>query len=116
MGKPRPAEWPADLPPASSAEFDSRVVGWLLDRSPGVVRGSELRRQPLALGVVARHLVMGEIEGLRRAYSTARTELGGSSADLATTLPALETVAADLLRTQREIEAVIQALRDREGA
>lgn len=109
MGLPRPADWPADLP-ASDPEFEARVVGWLLDRAPAAVRASGLRHEPYALGLAVRHLVSGEIDGLRRAYSTARTELQGSSVELASALQALEAVAADLLRTQREIEAVVRVL------
>lgn len=113
MSRPRDAEWPADLPAASAPEFEVRVVGWLLDRAPAAVRSSGLRHDPYALGLAVRHLVSGEIDGLRRAYSTARTELRASSVDLATSLQALEAVAAELLRTQREVEAVVRALQAR---
>lgn len=115
MPVPGPADWPTDLPAATTPEFDARVAGWLLDRAPAAVRDSGLRQQPFALAVAVLHLVSGEIEGLRRAYSTARTELDGSSVDLSTSLQALEAVAADLLRTQREVEAVVLALRGRSG-
>lgn len=115
MSLPRAADWPADLPASSTSEFEARVVGWLLDRAPAAVRTTGLRHEPYALGLAVRHLVSGEIDGLRRAYSTARTELQGSSADPATSLQALEALGADLLRTQREVEVVVRALAARDA-
>lgn len=113
MIPPGSADWPVDLPAATDPEFETRVVGWLLDRAPAAVRASGLTREPYALGLAVRQLVSGEMEGLRRAYSTARTELRGISVDPAMVLQALEAVGADLLRTQREVEAVVRALQVR---
>jgi hypothetical protein len=112
MASGGPPGWPRDLPPGGTAEFDARVVGWLLDRAPADVRGSALRHFPIALGRVVAHVVAGELVGIRNAYSTARSELGEHLAadELATVQAALEAEGARLLAVQREVALVEEAL------
>lgn len=106
-----PAGWPRDLPPPGTDEFEARVVLWLLDRGPGELRGSELRTLPRALAAYVHHHVEGSLTGARTAYSRARTELTGFSADeLERTLRALEAEGARLLQVQREVALVLAEL------
>ncbi len=112
MPRGGPPGWPHDLPPRGTAEFDERVVGWLLDRAPADVRGSALRQFPIALVRVVAHVIAGELDGIRNAYSTARGELGEHLAadELATVQAALEAEGARLLAVQREVGLVEEAL------
>ncbi|MDO8307967.1 MAG: hypothetical protein Q7V58_06375 [Actinomycetota bacterium] len=112
MAKGGPPGWPRDLPPRGTVEFDERVVGWLLDRAPADLRGSTLRQYPIALGRVVAHVVAGELDGIRSAYSTARSDLGAHLAadELATVQAALEAEGARLLAVQREVALVEEAL------
>ena len=110
-----PPGWPADLPGIGRAEFDERVVGWLLDRGPADLRTSPLRRVPLALAAYVWHHVDASVSGARTAYSRARADLGGllEASALAEVQQALEAEGARLLQVQREVRLVAQALRDR---
>jgi hypothetical protein len=107
-----PPGWPRDLPAPSEAEFDARVVGWLLDRSPAGLRSSALTTFPAALCLVVQDVVRGEIDGLRAAYASARVRLATSlePQQVATVLAALESEGAALLQIQREVDAVGRAL------
>lgn len=106
-----PAGWPRDLPPPGTDEFDARVVSWLLDRGPGELRASQLRTLPRALAAYVQHHVEGSLNGARAAYSRARTELLGLTADeLERTLRAVEAEGARLLQVQREVALVADEL------
>ncbi len=107
--------WPRDLPDPGSAGFDERVVGWLLDRGPADLRGSDLRLLPLALAQTVGHIVDGELAGLRTAYAGARSGLRDvySAADVDRVLAALEAEGARLLAVRREVALVCDALAER---
>ena len=107
-----PLGWPKDLPPAGSANFELRVVPWLLDRGPGELRTSRLRAYPQALASYLEHYVQGCLTATREAYSRARVELGPhlQPHELAEVHQALEAEGARLLQVQRELRLVAQAL------
>ena len=107
-----PAGWPRDLPPPGTAEFEGKVAGWLLDRGPADLRASALRSHPRALARYLAHIVEGELDATRRAYASARVELGESlgAAGLTVVQQALEAEGARLLQTQREVALVEEAL------
>lgn len=88
------------------------MVGWLLDRAPASLRTSALATLPGALCLVVQHLIQGEIDGLRAAYSSARVRLSGAldPQQVAVVLAALESEGATLLQAQREVQAVGRAL------
>jgi hypothetical protein len=113
MTRQGPAGWPKDLPPAGTDEFAAKATGWLLDRGPADVRSSELRHFPLALARYLSHLLEADLEGTRRAYATARVELGSvlGPDELTAVQSALEAEGARLLQVQRELGLVEQALR-----
>jgi hypothetical protein len=108
-----PAGWPKDLPPPLTPEFGERVCGWLLDRGPAELRASPVRAMPIALARVVSHTLDAQIQGLRRAYATARVELGEhlTPEDLVQVQHALQAEGARLLQVQRELTMVEAALR-----
>lgn len=87
-------------------------MGWLLDEGPACLRTSTLRLHPVVLASTVDLIVEGQIEGLRRAYSTARTDVRGTTDEPATEaiLAALEATGASLLQLRREVQAVRAAL------
>ena len=93
-------------------EFDERVVPWLLDRLPGDMRTSPLRRHPVALATYTTHHLDGCLVGARSAYARSRVELGGvlEAAAVTEVLAALEAEGARLLQSRRESALVLQAL------
>lgn len=107
-----PTGWPAELPPPGSPEFRERVVGWLLDQGPAPLRASSLRAHPRALAAALDHIVEGQIDGLRRAYATTRSDVRGTQDEPATAeiLAGIEAAGAGLLQLRREIQAVRAAL------
>lgn len=112
-----PPGWPGDLPgPDTGEAFESRVVGWLLDRCPPEVRlRFVLRRHPLALAHVAQHHCDAVVGGQREAYRAARRDLVEVlPADaLAGVLSDLEAVGHEVVRNQREVRLVAEALAGR---
>lgn len=112
-----PPGWPRDLPPAGSTAFDAKVVGWLLDRGPAELRGSDLRLVPIALARVVAQCVDAQVDALREAYRTVRADLGSSlhPEELALVQRALEAQGAILLATAREVHLVEAAVRRAHG-
>lgn len=112
-----PPGWPADLPPPNAPEaFAAKVVDWLLDRCPPEFRRrSALRRYPLALAHAAVASCEAAVAGQREAYRSARRELAdplGPEA-LAAVMIDLEAVGHELVRNQREVALVAEALTGR---
>jgi hypothetical protein len=108
-----PVGWPRDLPPPGTDEFNGRVTGWLLDRGPADLRLSPIRQYPVALARLVAHVVEGQLEGTRRAYANARTELSDAldPAQIGAVQTALEAEGARLLNVAREVALVEEALR-----
>jgi hypothetical protein len=73
-----PPGWPAGVHPPGTEEFESTAIAWLLDVVPPDFRlHGVLRRHPVALAAMARHHCEACVDGARKGYRTARTELGG---------------------------------------
>jgi hypothetical protein len=71
-----PQEWPADVSPPGSDDFEATAVAWLLDVLPADFRRCPVvRRHPAALASIARHPADACVEGARQGYRTARLEL-----------------------------------------
>ena len=107
-----PPGWPKDLPPAGTAEFEARVVSWLLDRGPAELRTSSLRNSPLALAFVVSYVLAGSCEGARDAYRTARNDLAGliDQPEFVVVQSGLEALGAQLAASRREVDLVSNAL------
>jgi hypothetical protein len=74
-----PPGWPAGVHPPGTEEFESTAVAWLLDVVPPDYRlHGVLRRHPVALASMARHHCEACVEGARKGYRTARTDLAGA--------------------------------------
>ena len=108
-----PVGWPRDLPPPGTDEFTAKVTTWLLDRGPAELRTSPVRTLPLALARIIAHHVDACLDGTRRAYASARVELGDvlPPDQIVTVQGALEAEGARLLVVQREVGLVGGALR-----
>ncbi len=78
---------------------------------------SAVRTLPVALARIVAHHVDATLEGMRRAYASARVELGDqiSPDQLATVHAALEAEGARLLNVRREVGLVEHALRSHGG-
>jgi hypothetical protein len=95
------------------AGFEEAVTGWLLDRLPPEYRLSPVRRHPLILALAARHHAEATLGGTREVYRGLRAELRDrlEPDDIGTGLTAMEALAAQFSRMQREVVLVEQALR-----
>lgn len=84
----------------------------MLDRGPADLRSSPVRGIPVALARIVAHAIDGELAGLRRAYATARVELGSTlmPEQLVLVQETLQAQGARLLQAQREVGLVEQAL------
>ncbi|GAA1014385.1 hypothetical protein Aple_079580 [Acrocarpospora pleiomorpha] len=71
-----PPEWPSEVRPPGSPDWESSAVTWLLDAVPPDYRAyGVLRRHPLALARMAHHHVRAEIEAARAGYRGAAVDL-----------------------------------------
>jgi hypothetical protein len=68
------AGWPGAVAPPGAEDWE-RSAAWLLDLVP-YLRTHPVRRYPVALAAIARHVTAGAVDGARAGYRTARTELG----------------------------------------
>lgn len=112
----RPAGWPDGVADPEADDFVKRAVAWLLDQGPGEWRTvALLREQPLLLAYLTRCDVASRLEGARKAYATARHDVGEEvdPPTLAAFLAALESEGARLLALTREVTLVEEALRGR---
>lgn len=71
-----PAGWPEAVAPPGSERFEATAVEWLLSELVPDLRTSAVRRYPVALAVIARHVTSGAVDGARDGYRRARAELG----------------------------------------
>jgi hypothetical protein len=99
-----PSDWPASVDPPGSDTFEVTAKAWLLDLLPDL-RLHKVSRYPLALAVIARHQVEGAVEGDRKGYRIARSELGED-------LPphAVEVALAAYVAEGRRLAAAAKAL------
>ena len=109
-----PHDWPADVRPPGSEDFEASAVAWLLDvLPPDYRRHPVLRRYPAALASMARHHAHACVEGARRSYRTARAELGVTLPPHAVdgVLAAYKKEGFALAATARSVELVERAIR-----
>ena len=114
MGVYLPPDWPADVRPPGSEEFEASAVAFLLDVLPaGFRRHPVVRRYPAALASMARHYADACVEGARQSYRSARVELGVALPPHAVdgVLAAYKTEGFKLARVARGVELVERAIR-----
>jgi hypothetical protein len=71
-----PAGWPEGVASPGAEDWEATAVAWLLDCVPDLRTRTMIRRYPVALAAIARHVLTGSLEGARQGYRTARSELG----------------------------------------
>ncbi len=109
-----PPGWPAGVHPPDSADFERTAVAWLLDVVPPDYRlYGVLRRYPVALATMAGHHVRACVEGARRGYRTARTQLAQAlpAQALDAVLDAYRAEGHRLVETAAAVDLVAAALR-----
>jgi hypothetical protein len=109
-----PPGWPADVRPPGAPNWESTALSWLLDLCPPDYRGhAVLTRHPAVLAWLAGHHLDGQLQAIRRALATVRSELGDVVAPpvVAETIEAVEAEEARLLTARRGLGLVSQALR-----
>jgi hypothetical protein len=114
MAEYLPPGWPTGVHPPGSDDFERTAVTWLLDAVPPDYRlHGVLRRHPVALAAMARHHTRACVEGARRGYRTARTELAEVLPEhaLDAVLAAYRTEGQRLVATARAVDLVARALR-----
>lgn len=111
-----PPGWPEEVRPPDTPDWERTAGGWLFDLVPPDYRRHEvLRRHPQVLARFAAHHVQAGIDAARRGLATARDELRdvADPETVAAALAAFEREGARLVRTQRALALVEEALRGR---
>ena len=111
-----PPGWPEEVRPAGTPEWERTATAWLFDLCPPDYRLHDvLRRHPPVLARFAAHHVQAGIEAARRGLATARDDLRdvADPETIAAALAAYEREGARLVRTQRAVGLVEEALRGR---
>jgi hypothetical protein len=109
-----PPGWPAGVHPPGSEGFEQTAVAWLLDVVPPDYRmHGVLRRHPIALAVLARHHLAACVEGARKGYRSARSELGDvlPPQGLDAVLAAYQAEGSRLVATALAVDLVGRGLR-----
>jgi hypothetical protein len=70
-----PPGWPDEVSPPATPDWEASAVAWLLDLVPEYRQHATVRRHPLVLAFIARHVIDGATEGARHGYRTTRSEL-----------------------------------------
>jgi hypothetical protein len=117
-GDPRglPPEWPGEVRPPGTPEWERSAVGWLFDLVPGEWRAHEvLRRHPVLLARVAGGQVAASLEAARTGWRTLRRDLGRELPPevLEAAMAAYEREGARLAELVRQVAAVTEALHGR---
>jgi hypothetical protein len=109
-----PPGWPEQVRPPDAPDWERSATAWLLDLCPPDYRAHEvLLRHPVVLARFAHHHVQAGIEAARRGLSTVRDELSNVAdpETVAAAVSAYEREGARLVRTQRAVGLVEEALR-----
>ena len=105
------SSWPTDLIPAGSPGWEIKASAWLLDRCPSEFRTYEIfRTHPAALGYVATFQLDHQVEAIRDAYRSARTNANLAPEALTDLLSTLEHEGARLALELNSANAVVEAL------
>jgi hypothetical protein len=110
----RPSGWPKTVAPPGTEDWESTAVAWLLELVPYLRDHTTVRRHPVILAVITRHITDGAVEGARKGYRIARTELGQDAPPHAVdaALAAYQAEGRRLAAEARAVGLVERALRD----
>lgn len=108
-----PPDWPDGVQPPGSDGWEATAVTWLLDLVPEYRQYTMVRRHPVILAFIARHLVHGSVAGARDGYRTLRIALAEHAPPhaVAAALNACRDEGRRLAATERAVELVERALR-----
>jgi hypothetical protein len=71
-----PPGWPEAVAPPGTDDWEATAVTWMLAELVPDLRHHTVRRYPVILAAIARHIATGAVEGARDGYRAGRTELG----------------------------------------
>ncbi len=71
-----PLGWPEGVPPPGTPDWELAATEWLVELAPDLRGHTAIRRHPVILATIVRHVLTGSLEGVRQGYRLARTELG----------------------------------------
>lgn len=110
------SNWPDDLVPAGSLDWELKATAWLFDRCPSEFRTYDVfKNHPEALGHVAiRHLKF-QLEAIRDSYRNARMGVKLEPAVLSELLAALEHEGARMAIELESAQEVVDALTKRKN-
>lgn len=111
-----PPGWPPEVRPPDSPDWERSASAWLFDLCPPDYRAHEvLHRHPVVLARFAHHHVQGSLEATRAGLATVRADLRdvADPPTVAAAVAAYEREGARLVRTQRALGMVEEALRGR---
>jgi hypothetical protein len=111
-----PPGWPPEVRPPDTPDWERSATSWLLDLCPPDYRAYDvLLRHPVVLARFAHHHVQAGIEAARRGLATVRDELRtvADPETVTAAVSAYEREGARLVRTQRALGLVEEALRGR---
>ena len=111
-----PPGWPEEVRHPDSPDWERTATAWLFDLCPPDYRLHDvLRNHPPVLARFAAHHVQAGIDAARRGLATARDDLRdvADPETIAAALAAYEREGARLVRTQRAVGLVEEALRGR---
>jgi hypothetical protein len=111
-----PPGWPEEVRPPDTPDWERTATAWLFDLCPPDYRRHEvLRRHPAVLARFAAHHVQAGVQAARNGLATARDELRdvADPETVAAAVAAYEREGAQLVRTQRAVALVEEALRGR---
>src|SRR5215469_8764826 len=108
-----PTGWPDGVSPPGTPDWEASAVAWLVDLVPEYRQHATVRRHPVVLAFIARHVLDGATEGACHGYRTTRSELGElvppHVVDAA--LTTLRTEGRRMAATARAVGLVERALR-----
>ena len=111
-----PPGWPEEVRPPDTPEWERTATAWLFDLCPPDYRAHDvLRNHPVVLARFAARHVTAAVEAARLGYSTTRDDLRdvADATTIAAALAAWEREGARLVRQQRAVGLVEEALRGR---
>jgi hypothetical protein len=111
-----PPDWPAEVRPPDTEDWELSAVAWLLDLLPGEWRAHDvLRRHPVLLARLASRQLEATLEATRDAWRTLRRDVRGQLPPdvVEAAMSAYETEGARFAARVREVAAVGQALAGR---
>jgi hypothetical protein len=71
-----PTEWPPEVNPPGIPDWETTAAAWLLDLVPEYRQHAAVRRHPVILAFITRHVIAGAVQGARQGYRSTRSELG----------------------------------------